>query len=92
MAQETSKTTDHEEIRRWTEERDGKPGVVRGTEDGGRGVLRIWFPDVGPSEETFEELEWDEFFEEFENNELALVHQDETASGDESRFAKLVSR
>lgn len=89
---ETTKTTDHDEIRRWAEERGGRPGVVRDTGDGGRGVLRIWFPDVGPSDETFEELDWEEFFEEFERNDLALLHQDETASGETSRFARLVSR
>ncbi len=86
-------TTDHDTIRRWAEERGGKPGVVRGTGDGGgAGVLRIWFPDVGPSEEAFEELSWDEFFDEFEANDLALVYQEETTQGEESRFAKLVDR
>lgn len=93
MAPQTSQTTtDHDTIRRWAEERGGKPGVVRGTGDGGAGVLRIWFPDVGPAEDTFEELSWLEFFQEFEENDLALVYQEETAEGDESRFAKLTSR
>jgi hypothetical protein len=36
-------TTDHDEIRRWAEERGGHPANVRGTEDRGEeaGLLRI---------------------------------------------------
>lgn len=93
MAQDSSqRTTDHDTIRRWADERGGRPGIVRGTEDGGSGVLRIWFPDVGASEETFEEISWEEFFEQFEANDLALVYQDQATGGEESRFAKLISR
>src|SRR4051794_34732042 len=47
MAESESKTTtDHDEIRRWAEERGGRPATVEGTEGGGEdaGVLRIDFP------------------------------------------------
>lgn len=37
-------------------------------------------------------MSWDEFFEAFEENDLALVYQEETDEGEESRFAKLVNR
>lgn len=39
-------TTDHEEIRRWAEERGGRPASVKGTEHGREkaGILRINFP------------------------------------------------
>ncbi len=32
MASESHTTTDHDEIRRWVEEHDGKPASVKGTE------------------------------------------------------------
>ena len=94
MAEAASKTTtDHDEIRRWAEERGGKPAHVRSTGGGDdAGLLRIWFPGVGAGEDELEPISWDEFFEKFEEKNLALVYQDETAEGEESRFAKLVSR
>ena len=37
-------TTDHDEIRRWAEERGGGPATAKGTESGGEtGVLRFDF-------------------------------------------------
>lgn len=86
---ESKITTDHEEIRRWAEERGGKPARVKGTGNGDdAGLLRIKFRD----DEDLEEISWDEFFEEFERNSLAFVYQDKTAEGKESRFFKLVRR
>ena len=83
---EAKTTTDHDEIRRWVEERGGTPARVRGTEPGG--ILRI---DFGEPEESLEEISWDTFFEIFEDRGLAFLHQDE-ADGSESRFNKLVER
>jgi hypothetical protein len=83
-----SKTTDHDEIRAWAEERGGRPSVVH-TGKGKGGVLRF---DFGEDDEKLEEIPWEEFFQIFEENELALLHQDETASGKTSRFAKFVNR
>jgi hypothetical protein len=89
---ETKKTTDHEEIRRWVEERDGRPATVEGTESNGDpGVLRIDYPGVG-EDDKLRDISWDEFFEKFDEEQLAFVYQDETSSGDESRFSKLVRR
>ena len=88
---ESKTTTDHEEIRRWAEARDGKPAAVAGTGGGDdAGLLRINFP--GGAEESLEDVSWDEWFEKFEEKNLAFLYQDETASGEESRFFKLVSR
>src|SRR3954468_7945967 len=61
---QTVKTTVHEEIRRWAEEHGGKPARVRGTADGGGGVLRIDFPG-GAGEDDLEPISWDEWFEIF---------------------------
>ncbi|HEV3378924.1 MAG TPA: hypothetical protein VG126_16755 [Thermoleophilaceae bacterium] len=89
----TSQTTaDHETIRRWVEERDGKPAAVRGTGNGDDpGILRIDFPG-GAGEDQLEHIAWDEWFEKFEEQNLAFLYQDEKASGEGSTFFKLVKR
>ncbi len=90
MAASSKQTTDHETIRRWAEERGGKPARVSGTGDGDDpGVLRI---DFAGDEDNLEEISWDEWFEAFEENNLAFLYQEETEGGEESRFSKLVSR
>ena len=92
MASKSSTTTDHDEIRRWVEEHGGKPARVRGTEDGGgAGVLRVDFPG-GAGEDQLEHISWDEWFEKFDQNDLAFLYQEEKASGEDSTFFKLVSR
>jgi hypothetical protein len=83
MAEATT-TTDHDEIRRWAEERDGRPARVRGT-----GVLRIDFDDPGgDDDDKLEEISWDEWFRVFDESDVVFLHQDES----NSRFNKLVSR
>ncbi len=92
MAGESKTTTDHDEIRRWVEERGGRPAQVRETgSDGDPGILRIDYPGVG-EDDALEEISWDEWFQAFEDNGLAFVYQEESKEGDESRFSKLVSR
>ncbi len=92
MASSTTTTTDHDEIRRWVEEHDGRPASVRGTGDGDEaGVLRIDFPG-GAGEDELEHISWDEWFEKFDQNDLAFLYQQEKASGEDSTFFKLVSR
>jgi len=93
MASETRTTTDHDEIRRWVEEHDGTPASVRGTERGGdaAGVLRIDFPG-GAGEDRLEHISWDDWFEHFDDNDLAFLYQEHKASGEDSTFFKLVSR
>jgi hypothetical protein len=90
---QTSKTTtEHDEIRRWVEERGGRPAKVRGTERGDdAGVLRIDFPG-GAGEEELEPISWEEWFEQFERRDLAFLYQEEKASGEGSTFFKLVRR
>jgi hypothetical protein len=89
------KTTDHDEIRRWAEQRNGRPARVPGTGgDRDAGLLRIDFRegDPDPADDSLEEISWDEFFEKFEEKKLALLYQDQTATGKPSTFNKLVSR
>jgi hypothetical protein len=82
-------TTDHDTIRRWIEERNGHPAVVKATHGERGGLLRI---DFGPPEESLDPIDWDEFFETFDSNNLAFLYQDKTAGGRKSRFAKFVDR
>jgi hypothetical protein len=91
---ENHTTTDHDEIKRWAEARGGHPAAVESTGSGDDpGLLRIAFPDRPESDdESLEEISWDEWFQAFDENGLALVYQEQTADGEESRFNKLVSR
>jgi hypothetical protein len=85
-------TTDHEKIRKWAEERRGKPSCVKGT--GGKkdvGLLRIDFPGYS-GEGSLQQISWKEFFEKFDEQKLALLYQDQTKSGENSNFNKLISR
>jgi hypothetical protein len=81
-------TTNHDEIRKWVEQRQGRPSKIS-TKGRRGGVLRI---DFGEPEEDFEEIGWDEFFKIFDENHLAFLHQDKTADGKTSRFNKFVER
>lgn len=92
MASESKTTTDHDAIRQWVEEHDGKPASVRGTEDANdAGVLRIDFPG-GAGEDQLEHVEWETWFEKFEDQQLAFLYQEEKASGEDSTFFRLVKR
>jgi hypothetical protein len=86
-------TTDHDFIRRWVEERGGKPARVKRTGTGDDpGILRIDFPGFS-GEGTLEEIEWEEWFEKFEENDLAFLHRDiKSDDGELDRFNKLISR
>ena len=84
--------TDHEQIRRWAEERGARPASVRGT--GGRGdvgMIRLDFPGYSGAT-SLETVEWDEWFQKFDENNLALLVQEQTVRGQKSNFNKLVNR
>ncbi|RCW81892.1 hypothetical protein [Phyllobacterium bourgognense] len=83
----TQSTTDHKLIRKWVEARDGRPSKVAGRDEGG--ILRI---DFGEREETLEKMSWDDFFEVFDDRQLAFLYQEKTEDGKPSRFNKFVSR
>ena len=92
MTTKSRTTTDHDEIRNWVESHGGRPASVRGTETADApGVLRIDFPG-GAGEDDLEHISWDEWFQKFDDSRLALVYQEEKSSGEDSTFAKLVSR
>lgn len=72
MAGSSKTTTDLKEIRTWAEARGGRPVTVKGTGTKDEaGVLRIDFPG-GASDDRFEELSWEEWYEKFNEKKLAL--------------------
>jgi len=87
-------TTDHDEIRKWAEARGGRPAAVRSTQSKeATGIIRIEFPGApNAKDDNLEEISWEEFFEKFDESELALLYQEETARGQRSNFNKLVGR
>lgn len=91
MSEGSKITTDHEMIRKWTEERGGKPAAVKGTGNGETGVLRIDFPGFG-REGTLQDISWNEFFRKFEEKRLSFLYQEKTADGKLSRFNKFITR
>ena len=85
---EAKTTTDHNEIRRWVEERGVFPAGVKGTGDGNDpGLLRIDYPGFS-GEERLQKISWEEFFTKFDSENLAFLYQDEP----DSRFSKLIDR
>lgn len=86
-------TTDHDFIRQWVEERGGWPARVVGTGgDEDPGLIRIDFPGFS-GEGSLEQIEWEQWFEGFEANQLAFLHRDiDHGGGDLDRFNKLISR
>lgn len=84
-------TTDHEAIRRWAERRGGHPTSVTGTEHGkeAAGVLRL---DFGVKDEKLHPVDWQAFFDKFEESKLAFLYQDKTSGGKMSRFHKFIHR
>ena len=82
-------TTDHGEIRKWVESRGGMPSTVSGTEKRSEsaGLLRIDFPGYS-GKGSLEKVDWDDFFEKFEESRLAFLYDPDKGS----RFNKFVQR
>jgi hypothetical protein len=84
-------TTDHDFIRKWVEDRGGRPAHVKTVAGEGEiGILRIDFPeppdDDDASDANLEPISWDEFFQKFDESGLAFLYQED------SNFNKLVRR
>jgi hypothetical protein len=83
---------DHDRIREWAEERGARPACVKGT--GGRGdtgMIRLDFPGYSGAE-SLRRISWEQWFDAFDRNNLALIVQNKTMRGQQSNFNKLVSR
>jgi len=83
---------DHDAIQEWADSRKAKPACVKGTGgDDDVGMIRLDFPGYSGGD-SLQEITWEEWFRQFDENGLALIVQEETASGERSNFNKLVKR
>ena len=64
------KTQNHAEIRKWVESKGGHPAQVEGTS----GMLRI---DFGRPEDRLDPIDWDRFFEIFDQSGLSFLYDPE---------------
>lgn len=81
-------TTDHDEIRHWVEEHDGRPAAIADAKpESTKGAVKIFFPDQH-LQDPLEEISWDEFFDHFEEEDLAFMYKDD----EDSRFFRLIER
>jgi hypothetical protein len=83
-------TTNHDQIRKWIEQRGGHPAVVAATEGkSGGGLLRIDYDEPGGNDDDrLHRVSWDEFFRIFDSSDIAFLYDPEG----ESRFSKFVER
>ena len=87
---EAKTTTNHNTIRQWIEERGGQPANVVGTGTAKEaGILRVDFP---PDDERLEEIDWEGFFDKFDQEDLAFLYQEHTIDGETSRFCKFIRK
>jgi hypothetical protein len=90
-----TRTTDHDTIRQWVEERQGRPAAVEATMDkDDAGILRIDFPIDG-MDEGLTEISWEQFFQKFDENNLEFLYdeeEDDDEDGELSRFCKFVRK
>ena len=85
-------TTDYDAIREWAERRGGWPATVARTAKGEpAGILRIDFPGFSGAG-TLKPISWDDWFDKFEESNLAFLFQEKTSDGKQSRFFKLIER
>jgi hypothetical protein len=88
----SQQTHDHDTIKKWAEQRKGVPAKVKGTEkNGDEGVLRIHFPGHSDSNDL-EEISWEDFFNDFDQEKLDFLYQDKKADGQTSTFHKFINR
>ena len=83
-------TRNHDIIRRWAEARGATPATIPGTEhDGHLGVLRFDFPGFGKG--RLQHVSWEEWFQAFDERQLAFVYQETTTDGTQSNFFRFDS-
>jgi hypothetical protein len=83
---EAKRTRDHNAVRRWIEQRKGRPAMVEGTQ-----ILRVDFDDPdGSRDQKLVPVSWDELFSVFDDRDLEFLYQEHTHDGHISRFNKFV--
>ena len=82
---QTLATRSHEVIREWAEGREGIPATIqRAEQDVEPALLDLDFPGYG--EEDLQYIEWAEWFEAFDQQELVFVYQEHKTDGELSSF------
>jgi hypothetical protein len=96
MTTDLNMTVDHQEIISWVSRRQGAPALTARAQGGQpAGTLLIRFPrHVVPRTNGIKasEISWEEFFERFDRDNLALLYQEQTTSGRLSYFSRLIER
>jgi hypothetical protein len=82
-------TTDHDLIRTWVEERGGQPTRAGRVARKRGGTLQIRFDD---EREHWQTISWDDFFRQFDAEQLAFVYQEGAAHAGPPPVSKLVRR
>ena len=88
---ESHVTTDHDEIRRWADDRHATPATVDDPQNpSGVGALRFDF-DFGFDTETSDlrQISWDEWLAAFDERGLSFAYQDTRADGSTSNYFTL---
>lgn len=87
----TETTTDHDTIRKWAQQHGGKPARIVGTgakdPHENAGLIRIEFREPN---DKFEEIEWDDFFNQMDENGLAMILQHQHADGSPTTFNRFI--
>ena len=87
--------TDHKQVKQWADARRAQPACVKGTgQRRGRrdvGMIRLDFPGFS-GKESLQAISWDDWFRQFDENNLALLVQERTSGGTKSNFSKLIRR
>lgn len=88
------RTTNHQEVTNWIANRNGVPGRIRKDDpsEPGLGYLKIYFPEVEGTIDGFEETTINEFLEDFENQNLEMIYQENEPTGEVSYFYKFNKR
>jgi hypothetical protein len=92
MSDSQTTLTSHEDIKQWTEKRQGLPMAVESTlndnKDGA--VIRLAFSkDAKHHNGQLTSISWEKFFEIFDHNNLALIVSN---NNDSDQFNKIVKR
>jgi len=81
-------TRNHDVIRQWADERGATPASVPGSRhDGHVGVLRFDFPGYGG--DNLEAIDWDDWFQAFDQRQLNFIYQEHRSDGADSNFFRL---
>lgn len=88
MAGETYCTTEPEVIRQWAEARNGQPALIPGN-GAQTSTPCIIFPEINYSE-SYTVISWPDLFQKIAQDNMALLYQEKTTSGEISQFNRFV--